>query len=256
MTGSAVWNMAVDEALLTYGGRDPVLRLYEWQAPAVTIGRFQDAQKSLNADRIRELDLPVVRRPTGGRAVYHGADLTYSLVFPTELAGGRSVRESYTQLSMIFVEALRGQGIVLKQGERAAPGRESAADCFALSAAPDHTLDGRKVIGSAQLRRGSSVLQQGSIRLWPMTVPEGLIRGVHPHRSDLATDATPSEVGEALTNALSALWHVEWVDGDLSEAERRLAGLLAQERYSQDTWNLDGEDRMSCESLLTVSPAP
>jgi lipoate---protein ligase len=158
--------MAIDRWLFErccVGLHPPVLRFYEWAPAAISLGRHQrywpQHWQSLQWEG-QTLDL--VRRPTGGRAVLHGGDLTYSLVVP-DRSGHR--RETYEYLCQFLTEGWRSLGTTLQFGQ-AGRGYQRQVDCFASATAADLVdPDGEKLIGSAQAWRGQTVLQHGSIQL-------------------------------------------------------------------------------------------
>lgn len=177
------WNMAVDEAILdavVAGLAGPTLRVYRWDRLSISVGRFQDASRDLDLARCAALGVPVVGRPTGGRAVLHGYDQTFSVVVPFALLGatGASVTGSYRLLARAITRALAGWGVVA----RIAVGRAARArsgDCFGASTRADVvSADGDKLVGSAQCRRRGVLLQQSSLRHLPPPAPSrGLFRG-------------------------------------------------------------------------------
>ncbi len=163
-------NMAQDAALLTAlrdGEALPTIRLYQWDRPSVSFGRLQ------NEDAVRQVypQLPCVRRPTGGRAVLHGSDLTISVTVSTEClpgAGGQGVLSSYHQILGGIVAALKWVGVEAVQGSIPKT-RQShrVVNCFDWVAGCD-LIDGktgRKILGSAQRREGAALLQQMSLPL-------------------------------------------------------------------------------------------
>jgi len=160
--------MAMDEAILDAVESHvapPTVRLYTWDGPTVTVGRNQDVSSGVDIAFCSSEMVPIVRRPTGGRGILHGADLTVSVVMPLETlpATSRSVIGSYRYLSKAFLEALLILGIDGAMGEcdrRAVRG----GDCFTVRSAADVVaVAGQKVVGSAQRRRGQCLLQQSSI---------------------------------------------------------------------------------------------
>ncbi|HEB01824.1 MAG TPA: lipoate--protein ligase family protein, partial [Nitrospirae bacterium] len=168
---SAAFNMALDEALLDSackGESPPTLRLYGWSEPAVSIGRHQRAS-DVDLAFCRERSIPVVRRPTGGRAILHGLELTYSFSAHLPLPGfGRSVLDSYGTLSRAFMHAFRSLGLAALNGSRRkkGPGPDGANPlCFASASYGEISIGGKKIIGSAQRRCPYGFLQQGSIPL-------------------------------------------------------------------------------------------
>ncbi|HAR65416.1 MAG TPA: hypothetical protein DCR55_04300 [Lentisphaeria bacterium] len=156
-------NMAYDEALLQTHPTTPVLRFYDWDAPAVTIGYYQSIA-------LAPTHLPTMRRPTGGGHVYHGQDLTYGLILPTAHPLAAVNRfESYRLIHEAIARALQMLGLTTSlaaedQPEEGVP--RTAMSCFRSPAQADVLReDGSKVAGAAQRRTKQGILQQGSIQL-------------------------------------------------------------------------------------------
>ena len=159
-------NMAIDIELgeLSFELKEPILRIYTWERPTLSIGRHQRIEK-LNLDFLKEIDGECVRRPTGGRAVLHFQDLTYSVVFPKGLQEfNLGVMELYKNISGIFKKAFE----MLSYKVEMSKGRGSLKNpsCFSSSARYELLIDGRKFMGSAQARMKNFVLQHGSILLY------------------------------------------------------------------------------------------
>jgi lipoate-protein ligase A len=166
---SAAWNMAVDEAIMDAviaGVAPPTLRLYRFEEAAITAGRFQDVERTVNLSVCRDLEIPIVRRPTGGRGILHGGDQTVSIVVPSANLGsaGRSVAGSYVTLAHGFAlgcARLRVKVAPARYERRSGRG----GDCFAVRSQADLlTQSGDKLLGSAQRRREGVILQQSSLR--------------------------------------------------------------------------------------------
>jgi len=161
-------NMAIDQAIFeahAEGIAPPTIRVYEWEAPVVTIGRLQSAE----AARAAFPGLTCIRRPTGGRAVLHGDDLTISVVVREDLIRSclakRGILASYHLLLEAVVKTVAEYGVCLDQGsDRRREARSE--DCFERVASCDlvERATGQKALGSAQLRRGGAILQQMSLR--------------------------------------------------------------------------------------------
>ena len=164
--------MAVDEAILDlYGSAQapaaPTLRLYGWHPPALSLGRGQHARGAHDPRYLRQHGIDLVRRPTGGLAVLHEYERTYAVVgrlrrdpFP----GG--VLDTYRRVSMALASALRALGVEVRTvGQDDGPGTTDSVACFERSSAHEITVGGRKLVGSAQLRRRGAFLQHGSILL-------------------------------------------------------------------------------------------
>jgi len=156
-------HMAVDHWLLEQHRRGqslPVLRFYTWSEATISLGYHQRHWPA----HWQALSLPLVRRPTGGRAVLHQGDLTYSLISPN-LPGSR--QQVYRHLCQFLRQGFANLGITLDYG-KTQPKAHRTANCFALATTADLvTPTGAKLIGSAQLRRDHSILQHGSIVLRP-----------------------------------------------------------------------------------------
>lgn len=161
-------NMATDTALLESvkaGGR-PVLRFYRWSRACLSFGRNQPVGRLRSRVSAPDLPFDVVRRPTGGSAVYHDRELTYAAVLPVGLLG--SPRDTYTALNRALIAGLRRLGV---RAETAAllPGAASAdlnlGPCFRAAAPGEVVVAGRKLVGSAQRRERRALLQHGSLLL-------------------------------------------------------------------------------------------
>jgi len=162
-------NMAVDEAILSAvssGKSLPTLRLYAWWPPCLSLGY---GQKSSDVDfkRLAAQGWDIVRRPTGGRAILHGDEVTYCVTLPIDdpLAAG-SVIDSYRRISHALVAGLRGMGLQAQAEQRSERIRSNGPVCFETPSHYEITVQGRKLIGSAQARRKQGILQHGSLPLY------------------------------------------------------------------------------------------
>lgn len=187
--------MAVDEALfLSASGPHGIatVRLYGFHSPTVSVGYRQSLEEAVNVDRCRELGVDCVKRPTGGRALLHQHELTYSVASPLKDAfRGFGVRALYDSVSGVIRSALSGLGVALDPLEsEGGQAREPAlpVPCLALPGRHEIASGGRKVVASAQRRGRGAFLQHGSIlrsvdsRLWarlePPHVPNAPIHAV------------------------------------------------------------------------------
>ena len=156
--------MAVDEALL-WRARDSgetLFRVYAWTRPTVSLGRNQPARDSYDLDLAERRGIDFVRRPTGGRAILHHREITYSIAAPVAAFG--SLPESYRAINRLLLEALRTLGVCAE--EATSSGRApvpSLAPCFDAPVVGELVADGRKLVGSAQVRDGDVLLQHGSV---------------------------------------------------------------------------------------------
>ncbi len=170
-TGSAdgATNMAIDEAILTAvaeGKSPPTLRFFAWEPPCLSLG-YNQAIAEVDIARCQQAGVDIVRRPTGGRAILHTDELTYSIIAPQSeprLVGG--VVESYRRLSAGLVKGLHLLGVdVAQAGAGHAQDAEVSAACFDAPSAYEITARGKKLMGSAQVRRKEAVLQHGTLPL-------------------------------------------------------------------------------------------
>ncbi len=163
---SGFYNMAVDEALLfrckesRFSSGFPALRFYTFSPPAITIGRFQSLED------IEKFDVDIVRRITGGRAVFHNGDLTYSLVASTDNTFfGTGVFEGYKKMSMIFKNALHILEIKAELVKVREAGYPKNVGCFSSLSRYELQVNHNKILGSAQRVKEGVILQQGSLLL-------------------------------------------------------------------------------------------
>lgn len=165
---SPAYNMALDETLLNWHSRGlipPVLRFYGWKPAALTLGHFQKTVGRIDIEATKAKGIEIVRRPTGGLAVLHDNELTYSvIVSEAHEKMPASVIEAYRVLSQGILEGYRNLGI---QAELAIPdapvGRTGTAVCFEEASWYELEIDGKKAAGSAQNRQKGVILQHGSI---------------------------------------------------------------------------------------------
>lgn len=185
--------MAVDASLLEDAERShrKVLRLYRWDPPTVSIGRNQ------SPDGVVREGIPWVRRPTGGQAVWHAHEVTYAVAAPIALFG--SLRSAYREIHERLARALRGLGIpatIAPPPAVRSTGRPAA--CFAVPVGGEILIRGRKVVGSAQVRRRTAFLQHGSILLSGSQAIVGTGAGDTTLTAALGRSVTFAEVAAAV----------------------------------------------------------
>ncbi|MBP8614157.1 MAG: lipoate--protein ligase family protein [Firmicutes bacterium] len=164
------FNMAVDEGIqnaVRRGEACPTLRFYEWEPACLSLGYFQDVDKEVDIKSLERLGVDLVRRPTGGKAVLHDDELTYSVAIPERDLPG-TVLETYKLLSEAIVNGLRSLGVAaemvsLERGVTVRDSRFQQAACFSAPSWYEVVALGKKIVGSAQVRRGGIILQHGSI---------------------------------------------------------------------------------------------
>lgn len=162
---SGVWNMAVDEALLEESLRSGTifLRLYRWSEPTVSLGYFQKETELRHDPRLA--NLPSVRRLSGGGAILHHHEQTYSCSLPPSHRLAQQPYQLYVEIHAIFVAWLTECGVQITPRGSNSDRKEEPFLCFLREAAPDLVVRGHKILGSAQRRRRGAVLQHGSLLL-------------------------------------------------------------------------------------------
>ncbi len=166
------YNMAEDMACLQsceQGFSPPTIKLYGWEKPTLTIGYSQQPNKLINIEKARQLDIPIIRRPTGGRVLLHSEELTYSLIAPNDhpLLGG-DLKTSMCIISKMLIDCLVKLGCSKEDIQFALPSKsrgQSGPACFSLANHYELTCRGKKIIGSAQRRMKRAFLQHGSLIL-------------------------------------------------------------------------------------------
>jgi lipoate-protein ligase A len=245
------WNMAVDEVLLdgvAAGSAPPTLRFYEWAPPCLSLGYFQPFEV-VDVGGCRSLGIDVVRRPTGGRAILHDRELTYSVALPLRLLGDDgAVLPSYHRLSLALEGGLKRLGVpVVLAPESAA---QAVADhgpvCFDRPSAHEILLDGRKLVGSAQTRRATAILQHGSILIEPridrllacLRLPDGPAGRLEDGVAGLAevADFEPARIAGALADAFAQEFGAGLVVSRIRPDERQAAEALAASKYMAVAW--------------------
>ncbi|MEZ4860772.1 MAG: lipoate--protein ligase family protein [Caldilineaceae bacterium] len=258
---SGAANMALDQAIAmacAVGESPPTLRFYRWQPPAISLGRHQPlAEIDKAAVALRGYDL--VRRSTGGRAILHTDELTYSVAAPASeprVKGG--VMDAYLRLSNALVAGLQGLGLAAdKAAGDVRTGRDVSAACFEVPSAYEITAGGRKLIGSAQSRRARYVLQHGSLPLagditrlidvlvLPPEQAAALRRQLADHACTLATALAVAEddstvafdhVAAAIAEGFARTLNLSFQGATPTAAELRTTAQLIREQYTNPDW--------------------
>lgn len=249
-------NMAVDEALLKHfdpATSLPVLRLYGWNPPAFSLGRFQQASQVLDLELCAERGVPVVRRITGGGVIYHAEELTYSIVCaPRHIADASTVKDSFARLCGFLLRTYGRLGFDAGFAVNHVPAGtrlgERTPFCFAGKEEFDILVAGRKLGGNAQRRTRGVIFQHGSIPLRPMVAAAlpFLRHGVPGVEKDTVS---LSELGAAqgeevlkqlLAASFSEAMQVELQPEGMLPAELVTARQLEVERYRNPSWNFAG----------------
>ncbi len=252
------WNMALDEAILesvAAGNVPPTLRLYAWEPPCLSLG-YAQPYAQVDSLRLQQYGWGIVRRPTGGRAILHTDELTYSISLSIEdphMRGG--VLESYRYLSTGLVSSLHLLGLEVQiqpeikssQSERANP------ICFELPSSYEITIRGKKIIGSAQARRKGGILQHGSLPLGgdigriclALAFQDEEQRQQAMQRArqrattiehNLGKHVTWEQAADALKAGFSQALNLQLEEQDPTEGELARAQALCSERYQQKAW--------------------
>jgi lipoate-protein ligase A len=244
-------NMAIDEALWRARQTDsapPTLRFFAWAPPTVSLGYGQPLDRHVDAEAARALGVGLVRRPTGGSAIYHDGperELTYSVVATAaDLGIGPDLLETYRWIGAALLRGLQALGAPAALVPERPPEGPTPAFCFARTGVFEIEVDGRKLVGSAQRRQGDSFLQHGSVLLG---VDASRLRLVFPTTRDpLATLTTleavlgrrPAfdEVADALAAAFAQEHGLDLRPGGLSDAETAGVAALVTDRYASPAW--------------------
>ncbi len=235
-------NMAIDSALLALAEIDRVgfLRLYRWDPPCVSFGRHEPVTRRYDRTRVRALGVDAVRRPTGGRAVWHDAELTYAVAAPLGALG--TLRTSCERVHAMLRDALTLLGVdatlAPAPARAAAPG---AGSCFAIAAGGELLVAGRKVAGSAQLRTERALLQHGSLllggdqrRLADLTAAPRPPAGRDAPAPPLGRPVRFADAADAVAHA-ARRWDGDWRDIDRGEPILELAAAYA-DGFRSEAW--------------------
>lgn len=250
----AALNMAIDEAILQHLLRDevpPTLRVFRWSQPAISLGRFQSVEREIEQEACERQGVALVRRPTGGRAVYHRDEFTYSITIGKRHGVPSGVVPAYAYLAQGLLAALRLLGVQAEMSDERVSKHPSAA-CFASSTQADLTSGGFKLVGSAQVWTEDVLLQQGSLPLDDraaeffdlLRFPSAEARQTallqyREKTTPLHTFAPNSnwdEVAQAFQEGFSSFLQASFVPDTLSASEWELARQLVAEKYNKLTW--------------------
>jgi len=199
-------------------GAPPGLRLYRWNRPALSLGRFQP-DEDVDHEACARFGVEVVRRPTGGKALLHGADLTYAVAMPRPEGRAGRVDAVYCALAAGLVKGLAHLGVEAHVAQHT-PSTHGGPVCFTSMQGADLRVGNRKLCGSAQMRRGGAVLQHGSVLLDRLPFDESHL--TRPARypvevgavtvtlRELGAPADPEPVAAALVRGFSETLDVDF----------------------------------------------
>ncbi len=254
-------NMAVDEALLRSrlsGDGPPTVRFFAWDPPTISLGYGQRVDAAINLSLATGVGIGLVRRPTGGSAVYHDSwerEVTYSVVASADdHPGFDDLLETYRIIGSALVSGLRRLGVRADLvPARRLPGGPPAF-CFARTGSYEVEVEGKKIIGSAQRRQSGAFLQHGSIllganaerlrALFPQDDPLGEMTTI-----ETVLDCRPSfrETVEAMVSGFEAVFGTRLSPGEISGKERALIERLVLAKYAAPAWTERGEVRLDLE---------
>jgi len=251
------WNMALDEAILEYAGSNhslPTLRLYAWDPPCLSLG-YAQTFADVDITALQARGWHVVRRATGGKAILHTDELTYSVTGPeTEPRLAGSVLESYNRLAKALLVALHELDLLVqvKEGKADSSGATNPV-CFEVPSTYEITANGKKLIGSAQARRQMGVLQHGSLPLagdlrritQALRFPDEVSR--HHAADRLLARATTIEsitgqviswetAAQAFISAFKSVLNIQLEPDKPSPSEISRAKELVQQKYADPKW--------------------
>lgn len=243
--GRGAWNMAVDEALMDSARAGHVtLRLYAWEPGCLSFGRNQTARGRYDGALAAKRGIDVVRRPTGGRSVFHNREITYSVTAPADAWGG--LREAYLKINRALAAGLQQLGAparVVEPGRDVPVPRPTVRACFRDPLPGEVVANGRKLIGSAQWRDGGALLQHGSLLLHN---DQAMVEDLRVGRGTADVPATGlaellnplpdvATISEAVAASFGAELEIEVTPVVLSPAERAAAD-RAHVKYRDDAW--------------------
>lgn len=250
-------NMAVDEALLAsfdQSGSAPVLRVYSWAPPALSIGRFQNPLDEVDLDRCRKDGVQAVRRITGGGSLFHADELTYSIVCtPDMIPGASTVKDSFRVLTGFLLDFYRRLGLTACYAADSVSEQNilgvRTAFCFAGRESFDILTGGKKIGGNAQRRMKNIIFQHGSIPILNRAA-DGLLymKDKNSEFADGVTSLADCGVNvdleilkKLLVESFSNNLGVDVSPGRLTEMELSMSESLRAGKYETDLWNLHGE---------------
>lgn len=239
-------NMAWDQALMARARRtgEAVLRVYAWRRPTLSLGRNQTARGAYDLPRAAELGVDIVRRPTGGRALLHHREVTYSVTAPE--AFDATLRGAYDRINALLLAALRALGVPARlSGPKSRTPSPGLAPCFDEPAAGEIVVHGRKLVGSAQWRHDGALLQHGSILLHDdqglidrlLATPRAVVTPPAATLARVLGEAPPfAAVARALVEALHAEYSgAEPLDPGADDALRDDAARAGDE-FRREDW--------------------
>ena len=248
-------NMARDEALAVgvAGGAPPALRVYRFEPPAISIGRFQEIGREIDPETCREEGVEVVRRPTGGLAILHADDFTYSVTIPSGDVGLAAKEWCFNGVAAGILESLRRLGVSARLSRHGDTGEAASVWCLENAFGVDLELDGRKICGSAQRMFPRSILQHGTLflkdnhELSDRITRVGSLTGERMGQLFVTLaeargrEIAWEEVKDAFQAGFAGALGITLEAGALWEEEEKLARHLLVNKYGSESWTGGGE---------------
>jgi lipoate-protein ligase A len=244
-------NMAVDEAVYTAfkeGVGEPTLRLYGWVPRAVSLGLSQEAKSVINFTECRKRGMIIVRRPSGGEALIHGSDVSYSVTCNTgDLNLPDSIKMSYRVICRFLIRAYAKLGIDASFADDR-PGYRRSQFCLAAKGAYDLCVNGRKLGGNAQKRARGVLFQHGSV---PLNLNYYSLNGIFNEElrapendmislsEALQSDISFKKFSEMMAEAFSEVFEVDFDRHGLTNYEVKLAEKFFRDKYSKYEYNVN-----------------
>ena len=245
----AYTNMAIDEAILTYC-KIPTLRVYQWRPAAISVGYSQNANKEINIEKCNENNIDIVRRITGGKAVFHDKEITYNFILPENvLKLPRNVTESYKIIAQALVFTFKKIGINVEIKKQ--PERNATPICFNSSNWYELIANNKKISGSAQRRLNGKILQHGPLLMDfdyeknaalfnshnSLDSEENLKKRITSIKNELNLNISYKELVLAIKHGFQKNFNFNFFEDILNEEEIKLAERLKKGKYSSDDWN-------------------
>jgi lipoate-protein ligase A len=264
-SGSPSYNMALDEALIKWHKAceiPPIIRFYTWQPATLSIGYFQKAEKEIDFVEVKKQNIGFVRRPTGGRAVLHEHELTYSVIVNEEYPDMPSnVTEAYRVISEGILLGFRNLGLDANfsvpntEKEKAALKEPRSSVCFDAPTWYELVVEGRKVAGSAQTRKNGVILQHGSIlldlddeKLFSLflfkneRIKERMLKSFKDKavaiNSLSSRKISLEEAKQAFQKGITDGLNIDLLPFKLTEIQNEEVIEIARTKYETDEWNL------------------
>lgn len=242
---SAEWNMAVDEALLDNFSDDdlPILRIYRWK-PSISLGRFSKVKDNLNLKIIKEKNLSIVRRMSGGGILIHGDDISYGLILSRNSIKTRGIKDNYRYLCKFLITLYKKLGHNVLFADEIHIESKKSAICLAGIEDYDIIIDGKKIGGNAQRYTKNALLQHGSI---PIRVDDTQLETLIFETSWLNTISSLEKLGtllkyekliELIKEVFSETFNVNFTSDKLSIQEEESVKKLMDKKYTQESWNI------------------